>query len=89
MQAESSLMPQRPSSGCLRMWALGDRVAGAQVLAATGQAGWLAGRQFAVTVQAMASKTKPSESVPGSPNAYSILGTAYFINDFSLSQLFD
>ena len=50
---------------------------------------WLAGRQFAVTVQAMASKTKPSESVPGSPNAYSILGTAYFINDFSLSQLFD
>ena len=43
MQAESSLIPQRPSSGCLRMWALGDRVAGAQVLAATGQAGWLAG----------------------------------------------
>ena len=77
MQAESSLMSQRPSSGCLRTWTLGDRVAGAQVLAATGQAGWLA------------SKTKPSESVPGSPNAYSILGTAYFINDFSLSQLFD
>ena len=43
MQAESSLMPQRPLSGCLRMWELGDRVAGAQVLAATGQAGWLAG----------------------------------------------
>ena len=42
MQAESSLMPQRPLSGCLRMWELGDRVAGAQVLAATGQAGWLA-----------------------------------------------
>ena len=36
-------MPQRPLSGCLRMWELGDRVAGAQVLAATGQAGWLAG----------------------------------------------
>lgn len=29
----------------------------------------------------MASKTKPSESDPGSPNAYSILGTAYLIND--------
>ena len=43
MQAESSLMSQRPSWGCLRMWALGDRVAGAQVFAATGQAGWLAG----------------------------------------------
>ena len=32
-------------------------------------------------VQAMASKTKPSESDPGSRNAYSILGTAYLIND--------
>ena len=37
--------------------------------------------QLEVTVQAMASKTKPSESDPGSPNAYSILGTAYLIND--------
>lgn len=36
-------MPQRPSLGCLRMWALGNRVAGAQVLATTGQAGWLVG----------------------------------------------
>ena len=41
MQAESWLMLQRPSSGCLRMWTLGDRVIGARMLAATGQAGLL------------------------------------------------